>query len=124
MRDGGTLNLSTSLSSSEVTLTGWSPALNKISTFKKTIDNRTVFHLINFYGLNSLNWRDTNGTQTAPEIKENVTITIPGNQFTKITYASPDWHDGVQQELEFSVSGSNSMVKIPYLEYWGMLIVE
>lgn len=124
LRDGGTLSLSTSLTGNNINVTGWNPTLNKVSSLKKSFSDKTVYHLINFYGLNSLNWRDTNGTQSPPEIKENITLNIPLTELTKITYASPDWQNGVQKELAFSISGNSAVVTVPYLEYWGILIVE
>jgi dextranase len=83
-----------------------------------------AYHLLNFDGLSSLEWRDVDGSQNKPIIKENFTVTLPINQVNKITYTSPDWRDGVQKDLDFTITGGSCTVSIPYLEYWGVLIVE
>ena len=124
LRDGGNINLNSGITSNDFTMTNWSPFLGKVSSFKKEFGDKVVCHLMNFSGLNSLEWRDNLGNQQSPTIKENVTVSIPAGQVSKVTYASPDWHDGVQKELEFTISGGKCEVKIPYLEFWGILIVE
>lgn len=124
LRDGGTISSNTGITSADIQIEDWQPTLGKVSTLKRTVGNKTAYHLLNFDGLNSLEWRDKNGTQTTPHKKENFNITLPISQVSKITYVSPDWNDGVQRTLNFTLTGGNCTVSIPYLEYWGMLIVE
>ena len=124
LRDGGNLVLSPGVTSDDLRLTNWPPSLESVACFQKSIEEVDAYHLVNFYGLNSLEWRDNQGTQSPPIVHEGFTITLPTDQVRKIVYTSPDWQDGVQRELAFTISGGNCMVEIPYLEYWGMLLVE
>lgn len=124
LRDGGTITLNTNITSTDVQIEDWQPTLGKISTFKRSVGSITAYHLLNFDGLSSLEWRDVDGSQNKPIIKENFTVTLPINQVNKITYTSPDWRDGVQKDLDFTITGGSCTVSIPYLEYWGVLIVE
>lgn len=124
LRDGGSLSLNTGITSNDVIITDWNPTIGMISSFKKEVGDLTAYHLINYYGLNSLEWRDNQGNQRSPTIHRDFTLNLPTDQISKISYTSPDWQDGVQNELEFTISGGICKVEIPFLEYWGMLIVE
>jgi dextranase len=124
LRDEGQPGLTTGITSNEVNISDWEQKAGSVGTFSRNFIDRKVYHLINFQGVSSMQWRDNDGTQTRPEISENFKITLPVNEVSKISYASPDWHDGVQQRLDFQQTSTGYEVTIPYLEYWGMLIVE
>jgi len=124
LRDGGSIDLTSEITSDDLLISNWNPALGRVATFKKEVAGKTIYHLLNFKGLNSLEWRDNNGSQSKPMVEKDFTIKIPNGQVNKVTYASPDWHDGVQKELEFDISNGFCTIEIPYLQYWGILIVE
>ncbi|MCK4662048.1 MAG: glycoside hydrolase family 66 protein [Bacteroidales bacterium] len=123
LRDGGELSFNTGITSNEVRINDWPAVLGSIAAFKKSLNNIKVYHLLNFAGVNSLKWRDNYGTLTAPDEFVNFTINIPETNITKAVYVSPDWHDGVQEELKFAISDGICEFKIPYLKYWGMIII-
>lgn len=124
LRDGGNIDLTPGIYSNAVSIGDWNPVLGLISAFKKELADKSVYHLINFDGLNSLEWRDNSGTLSPPSEKNSFSITIPANQVNKVSYASPDWHDGVQAELDFTITNGNCEFEVPYLKYWGMIIIE
>ncbi|NJW54254.1 hypothetical protein HC175_15185 [Salinimicrobium sp. CDJ15-91] len=39
-------------------------------------------------------------------------------------FASPDVNGGASQELEFTQSGNQITLEVPYLKYWSMLVLE
>jgi hypothetical protein len=41
-----------------------------------------------------------------------------------VIYTSPDWRDGVQQELDYVLEGGYCLVTVPELGYWGVVVVE
>ena len=123
LRDGGELSFNTGITSNEVGINDWPAIHGNIAAFKKSVNNIEVYHLLNFAGINSLEWRDNDGTLTAPDEFLNFTINVPETHVTKVVYVSPDWHDGVQEELEFEISDGVCEFKIPYLKYWGMIII-
>ena len=51
-------------------------------------------------------------------------ISLPTDQVNSVVYTSPDWHEGVQIELDYTTSNGRCTIEIPYLEYCGMLIIE
>ena len=55
----------------------WPAVAGNIAAFKKSLSNIEVYHLLNFAGVNSLNWRDNYGTLTAPDEFLNFTINVP-----------------------------------------------
>ena len=123
LRDGGELSFNTGITSNEVGINDWPAIHGNIAAFKKSVNNIEVYHLLNFAGINSLEWRDNDGTLTAPDEFLNFTINVPETNVTKVVYVSPDWHDGVQEELEFKISNGVCELKIPYLKYWGIIII-
>lgn len=123
LRDGGELSFNTGITSNEVGINDWPAVAGNIAAFKKSVNNIEVYHLLNFAGINSIKWRDNYGTLTAPDEFLNFSINVPGAHVTKVVFVSPDWHDGVQEELEFEISDGICEFKIPYLKYWGMIIV-
>lgn len=124
LRDEGQLSLSTGITSNEINISDWNQKAGSVGTFSRNFIDRKVYHLLNFQGVSSMQWRDNDGTQTSPEKSENFKIILPIEEVSKISYASPDWLDGVQQNLDFRQTSTGYEVTIPYLEYWGMLIVE
>lgn len=126
LRDGGTFNNPVLISGDgKINLNIWPPVSSSVSVIGKKVDNKQIIHLINFSNANSLNWRDTNGEQTKPSVKKNLTLNLQNNQIvSKVWYASPDFEGGASKELQFSQVGSYLVFKIPSLQYWGMIVVE
>nr|WP_315132351.1 glycoside hydrolase family 66 protein [uncultured Flavobacterium sp.] len=126
LRDGGAFN-SPILSSGDgkVNLKNWPPAYSNIAFVGKKTVNKQIIHLINFSNATSLNWRDTNGEQTAPTSKSNFILNLQNTQtVTKVWYASPDLDGGASKDLSFNQVGNNLVFKIPLLHYWGMIVIE
>jgi len=124
LRDGGTFN-NPAITSASVKLNNWPPQLGQVSVIGKDLGTKQVIHLINFTNANSLQWRDTNGTQVKP-----VTITNPGFTFTaaktvkRIWMASPDINNGASADVTFTQSGGQVTFNVPSLQYWDMIVVE
>lgn len=126
LREGGTFN-SPVLNSGDgqLNLKNWPPAASTVSVIGKSLANKQILHLINFSNTSNLNWRDTNGEQTAPTVKKNFTLSLANsNTVSKVWYASPDLDGGASKELTFSQVGNNLVFKVPFMQYWGMIVVE
>lgn len=126
LREGGTFN-SPVLNSGDgqLNLKNWPPAASTVSVIGKSLANKQILHLINFSNTSNLNWRDTNGEQTAPTVKKNFTLSLANSDtVSKVWYASPDLDGGASKELIFSQVGNNLVFKVPFMQYWGMIVVE
>lgn len=126
LREGGNFNAPVLNSGDgQLNLKAWPPAASTVSVIGKVLKDKQILHLINFSNTSNLNWRDSNGEQTAPGSKKNFTLTLANNATVKkIWYASPDLDGGASKEVTFNQVGANLVFKVPYLEYWGMLVVE
>lgn len=126
LREGGTFNSPVVNSGDgQLNFKAWPPAASTVSVVGKTMDKKQILHLINFSNTANLNWRDTNGEQTAPSIKKNFTLNLVNSAaVSKVWYASPDFNGGVSKEIAFSQIGGNLVFKVPFIEYWGMIVVE
>jgi dextranase len=124
LRDGAEIEINTGITSSDIAIGSWNPVLGKVSTFKREMGDITTYHFINFDGLNSLEWRDNRGILSKPSDKTDFEISLPTDQVNSVVYTSPDWHEGVQIELDYTISNGRCTIEIPYLEYCGMLIIE
>ena len=99
--------------------------MGKVAAVGKQVGSREIIHLLNFSNANSLNWRDTDGSQKVPDIIKQAMLNLShSGAVTKIWYASPDYNGGAAVELAFSQNGSNVNFKVPQLQYWGMIVVE
>ena len=126
LREGGTFNSPVVNSGDgQLNLKNWPPAASTVSVIGKSLANKQILHLINFSNTSNLNWRDTNGEQTVPQAKKNFTLNLANtNPVSKVWYASPDLDGGTSKELTFSQVGSNLVFKVPFIQYWGMIVVE
>lgn len=126
LRDGGTFTEPTiSTGDGKLNLGSWPPSMGKVAAVGKQVGSKQVVHLINFTNANSLNWRDTDGNQNIPaDIKQAmVNLQIAGTP-TKVWYASPDYNGGAPMALAFTQNGNSINFKVPFLKYWGMIVVE
>ncbi len=145
LRDKGEITTSNLSTSDNNLLTGWPPELGKVSSFKKQMDSIDIFHLINFKGATTLDWRDNSGIQTEPNLIENLPIKFTTFQIEnlddsrienlfikfrtskmvkKIWFASPDYNLGSPTELEFDFTNNEISFIIPKLKYWDMIVFE
>ena len=126
LRDGGIFNMpSISTFSEEVTINQWPPVFSQAAAVGKQFSGKQVVHLLNFDGLSTLQWRDNSKIQTAPKVKEDFVVEIETTQVpSKVWFASPDNDGGASHELEFTETGNKISVKVPYLEYWSMIVLE
>lgn len=126
LRDGGTFAYPTVRSSSSaVSINSWPPTVAKIAVVEKQQEDRNILHLLNFDGVTSMNWRDNTGAQQAPKPKVDFELEIPVAQtITKVWFATPDVNGGASEELSFTQSGTKVTLRVPYMQYWGMLVFE
>lgn len=126
LRDGGDFNQpEVTTGDGKFNFSNWPPQSSRVSVVGKHTGNKQVLHLLNFSEANSLNWRDTNGTQVTPSTKENfrINVTFSGD-VSKIWFASPDFQGGASQELTYSLQGTKLNILVPSLKYWSMLVIE
>lgn len=96
-----------------------------IWVFNKVIDHYQIYHFINFIGVSSMDWRDPNGTQTAPEIITQLPIILKTDTSVEnVWLASPDTNCYAPMKIPFSQQNDSLSLTIPYLEYWTMLVLE
>jgi len=126
LRDGGIFNKPSLVSGDgKINLNNWPPTYSSVSVIGKEFSNKEVMHLINFSDTNSLKWRDTNGNQNTPKIKKDLIINmINSKNVTKVWFASPDLNSGSSLELKYAQNSDILTFKIPYLQYWSMIVVE
>lgn len=87
--------------------------------------DREVLHLLNFDGAAHDSWVDKGLAQTAPVLKENQTVRHACTKTPeKVWAASPDYRDGILQEVEFTVKDGVVEFTLPYLEYYTMVVME
>jgi dextranase len=126
LRDGGDFNQPALVcNNAKADFGAWPASTGKVAVQGKRQGKRQVLHLFNFSQANSLDWRDTNGTQNKPAKMEDIACTLTSAESVKkIWLASPDVNNGVAQELSFTQSGANISFNLPSLHYWDMLVVE
>lgn len=129
LRDGGTLNTSTSLvpqdTSGKISINGWAPQLGGVTTIARQKEDCTVLHFLNFISANSLSWRDMNGTMPAAITKTNIPLKMTYAKPVKHVYvATPDKLGGAMNELDFTQTGSTLTFTLPYLNYWSMVVIQ
>ena len=126
LRDGGNFNLpAMSCTNNVMSVNNWPPEMGKVAVVGKVFNDRQVLHLINFSHANSLDWRDTNGTQNIPQTKSDAMLEfITSKKVTKVWMASPDIQHGTAISLPFNQDGDKVTWKLPVLKYWDMIVIE
>jgi len=126
LRDGGTFNTtSLACSNGKMTLNNWPPQSGSVSVVSKDMGNKQVVHLINFANAANFDWRDTNGSQTAPvQIQDAALQLTTTKPVSKIWIASPDINYGVAYSVPFTQSGNTVSFNLASLNYWSMVVVE
>ena len=101
------------------------PILSAIWNFTKQKDNQEIHHFINFTNAISLDWKDEMGTQTAPDLKEDLQVSIVSDQKAeKVWFATPDNEEGSAIDLAFTQENDEIIFELPSFEYWSMVVVE
>lgn len=99
--------------------------IGSIWSFAKKKDHKDVLHFINFTDVTSMEWKDGRGLQPAPQLKEDITMTVTSDQKAqKVWLASPDLYKGSPIELDFEQDGNEITFTMPALKYWNMVVVE
>lgn len=126
LRDGGDFFAANVASTDgKLSFAGWPASQGSVAVTGKRFANKEVIHLINFSNANSMEWRDTNGTQKEPELVSDVAIKITTvKPVTKVWLASPDINGGAHRELSFNQSGNDVTITLPSLKYWDMVVLE
>ena len=126
LRSGGNFSnpIITSLDEN-MKLNNWPPSLGMVSVIGKDLGQKQIIHLINFANASSLNWRDDDGKQPAPQKFTNMALNFQSSKtIKKIWYASPDVDFGASQNLVFTQSGNSVNFTLPSLQYWDMVVIE
>jgi dextranase len=126
LRDGGSINAPTvACLDGKMTLNQWPPQMGSVAVSGRDMGTEQVIHLVNFSNATSLDWRDTNGTQTAPNTIVNTKISFSTTKTVKnVWMASPDYNDGTPQIVSFTQTTNNVSFTLPSLQYWDMVVVE
>ncbi|HNX65477.1 MAG TPA: glycoside hydrolase family 66 protein [Bacteroidales bacterium] len=126
LRDGGAFNtVNITSADRQMNLNSWPPQTGNVAVLGKEVGKRQVIHLINFSTASDLNWRDNDGSRTVPVKYSNSRFDINVNSTVgKVWYASPDYIHGSSTELEFVRNGNTISLSIPYMQYWGMIVIE
>lgn len=126
LREDGTFNTPSLFSGDgQISLNNWPPVASSVSVVGKEVTGKQIIHLINFSNTANLNWKDTNGEQIAPMVKNNFTLNFVNSKtVSKVWYASPDFDGGASKQLAFNQVGNYLVFKVPAIQYWGMIVVE
>lgn len=123
LREGGDFDHPTLQSSLD--LAPWPAATGQVAVVGRDLGQRQSLQLINFVGLDNLEWRDNSGTKPQPGVLTDIDIVHSDSRTVKeIWFASPDLHDGASQSLAFTQNGSEISFTVPELRYWDLIVIE
>ncbi|WP_423408136.1 glycoside hydrolase family 66 protein [Heyndrickxia sp. MSNUG] len=101
------------------------PERNKLWIIPKEKDHRKILHFINFLDATSMEWRDTDGKQAKPAVREDLRFTYKEALMVKeIWLASPDIQSGKAVSLDFNQKEGEISFTLPSLSYWDMVVIE
>ena len=126
LRDGGEVYFAklTTLDD-KLIINPWPPQIGSVACIGNEMDDRQIFHLINFTDATTLQWRDNEGIQAKPEIITDFKLAFTATrEVKKVWFASPDYEKGASKELEYTLDGLRLSFEVPSLEYWSMIVVE
>lgn len=126
LRDGGSFkSIQAESVDNKISIASWPADKGKVSVIGKSFSDKEVIHFINFTNANSMEWRDTNATQTEPTAISDCSVAIQADKsVSKVWFASPDMNGGVAQSLDFTQQSDKVVVSLPSLKYWDMLVLE
>ena len=125
LRDGGAFT-DNPLHSTSTAMNAWPAQLGGVSVVSKAVDDKQVFHLINFTDANTLDWRDDAQTQPAPSTITSIDVSffshLPVGQ---LWVASPDAGNEAGTTLPFTQADDGTVTAtVPSLEIWSMLVAQ
>ncbi|MGD6818974.1 glycoside hydrolase family 66 protein [Metabacillus sp. 113a] len=101
------------------------PEKGKVWAFSKTNGNHSMVHFTNFTAADSMEWRDTEGTQPEPEAIGSFEVKVKESApIKKVWAASPDSRKAAPVPVHFSQEDQNVTIRVPSLKYWTMLVME
>ncbi|MYL53971.1 hypothetical protein GLW08_11545 [Pontibacillus yanchengensis] len=101
------------------------PARGELYTFAKKKEDKKIIHILNYFNTDHMNWRDTNGTQTEPAMKQELSLSIAESKKVKnVWIASPDWNNGLPSQLKFTQEDGHVELTLPKIQYWDMIVME
>jgi dextranase len=126
LRDGGTFNTPSVISTDrQMNINNWPPQSGNVAVFGKEIGKMQIVHLLNFSTAADLKWRDEDGKRSVPVKYQNSDLKIGvSGTVAKAWYASPDYNHSSSAELSFTQTGNSISVEIPFMQYWGMIVIE
>lgn len=124
LRDGGDF-IPKEFASEGFQISEWPGKSGEVAFLSKQVGNRQVFHLINFTGAGTLQWRDDMGLQKSPDVYVQQQCGFrSATPVKKLWMASPDYQYGTSVEIPFQQNGDVVTFKLPYLKYWTMVVAE
>ncbi len=106
-------------------LAAWPPQLGKIAVARTQVVGRQVVHLLNFTDAKTLEWRDNQAQQPEPTLRHQVKVRVPvATKISRVWVASPDYQQGIPQQLPFTQAAGQLTVTVPQLRYWDILVLE
>lgn len=126
LRDGGNfITKEVSTTNNSATVENWPASQGKIACVAKDVNGKEVLHFINFNNANSMEWRDAYGTQTEPNVVNNLTLKIKNSRLAQnVWFASPDFYGGTPKKLDFVQVNDELIITLPSLKYWDMVVIE
>ena len=126
LRDGGEVfEPAVEVQGEGVAVTNGTAVQGNVTSYGRRFSNRDVVHLVNFNNASTMEWRDSNGTQRAPNTVTDLSLRIPVSKTVrKVWMASPDIAAGAPMELPVEQQGNTLTVSLPSLHYWDMLVIE
>ena len=113
------------VTSDTVLFNQWGPQKNQVATVGRHVDNRDVIHLLSYRKAKHLNWCDTEGDQTEPDLLSGLKIKVQAQaQPARVWFASPDYQHGMAVELDFAYNAGQIELTLPALKYYDMIVVE
>lgn len=92
---------------------------------RQTATGASVIHLLNFTNVNSLSWRDVDGTMPTPTTQTEISLDIDLDRMANSVWvASPDSNSCLPVKLPYTQTGRTLHVVVPSLSYWTMLVIE
>lgn len=126
LRGGGVKNEpQVSTGDGKSNFSSWPPQASQVAVTGKMVGSRQVVHMINFSEATTMLWRDNEGNQATPTPKNNLLVNLEDSgTISRIWFASPDFEGGASRNLDFTRQNGKVLVRLPYLEYWSMLVIE
>ncbi|WP_338780510.1 glycoside hydrolase family 66 protein [Metabacillus sp. FJAT-52054] len=110
--------------SSDIGITS-EPEKRKVWGFSKSDGKNRMIHMINFTKADSMEWRDTEGTQPEPDTINGIELNVEEDRpVKKVWAASPDSRQAAPVPVHFSQKDENVAITVPSLTYWTMLVME